>query len=123
MKKTGIHDHPTGARIDWSDRKGHRHVALYCANRDECVTPGKKIYINQSNSNYENWTGRCPACIARDGLPLRLRGRHEYDSGAAVDFDDRNETRERAKATCPGGIHPRYVLAEKIAKKNQRRGR
>lgn len=113
-KKTGIEHHRSNARIDWDDKTDH-HVAIYCANGDECVTPGEKVQVNQANITYEGWTGRCPACIERDGLPLKLKGRHEFKSGAVADFDDRDETRKRAKITCPGGIHPRYILLEAIS--------
>jgi hypothetical protein len=75
--KSGIEYHPSGAIIfwDWKDRDPedptHR-VSILCSNKDKCVTPGERSYINRTIiETYPNWSGRCSLCVERDGLPMR----------------------------------------------------
>lgn len=107
LGKAGVKQHPSGAVIywDWEDRDPedptHR-ISIICSNKDRCITPGERVYINRTIvETYPNWSGRCSACVARDGLPMRRCDQGEdvvLPSGSIVHWSER--TTKRVTVTC-----------------------
>ena len=104
--KSGTDAHPTGATVfwTWEDRDpedpAHR-VAILCSNKEKCVTPSVRAFINRKSVEDPNWSGRCSACVERDGIPQRRTDPGEevtLRSGSIIHWSER--TSRKVPVTC-----------------------
>jgi hypothetical protein len=120
-RKHGDEKHLSGSIIHWNNRDPedpHWRIGITC---HRCV---QDSYVHKQNTRSSTWRGLCSNCLGEVGLPnpRRLTGRQALNSGAVVDWDDRDpKDLHRRMVECPNfsSCHNKEYKAIDAGNKNK----